>query len=526
MAAQTLVEAGVHVTLLDVGVVDQKYQQLIPEQDFLTLRQSDPAQHRYFLGDDFEALSWGAVKTGAQLTAPRQFMTTLVDRFLPLLSDNFAPFESLAFGGLGNGWGVGCNVFSRPELAACGLDEDAMREAYRVVADRIGMSATQDDVTPYTAGHLRDVQPVSDLDSTAAPLLRRYARTKAVLNPRGFFLGRPALALLTRDTGERKKVAYHDLDFYTDRGHSAYRPWMTIERLKQHTGFTYLNSMLVVRFRDQSDGVEVHCLNTNTGERSAWRCKNLVLATGVFSTARIVLRSLPNTDKKLPFLCNPYMYLPCVQPALVGTATDRYRTGFAQLMMFHDAAGTNFDVAQASMYSYRSLLLFRLLKETPLNFRDGRILMQYLLPGLTLVGIHHPDTFSDNKYLSLLPDAHSPTGDMLKAVYTLSAHETAALRAREKKFAWAFRALRCCPLKRVYPGPGSSIHYAGTLPFSRDPKEFTLSPQGQLHGTSRVFVADGSGLRYAPAKGLTLTLMANAHNVAVEVGKHAFGKHA
>jgi hypothetical protein len=36
-----------------------------------------------------------------------------------------------------------------------------------------------------------------------------------------------------------------------------------------------------------------------------------------------------------------------------------------------------------------------------------------------------------------------------------------------------------------------------------------------LGGTKNVFVADGSGFKYLPAKGLTLTLMANAHLVAL-----------
>ena len=150
MAAQTLVEAGVKVTMLDVGVTDAKYASLVPDADFLSLRRTDAEQHRYFLGDDFEALSWGEMKTGAQLTAPRKFMATLVERFLPILSESFSPLESLALGGLGNGWGIGCNVFSPHELAACGFDAHIMAEAYRVVARRIGVSATRDDATPYT----------------------------------------------------------------------------------------------------------------------------------------------------------------------------------------------------------------------------------------------------------------------------------------------------------------------------------------------------------------------------------------
>jgi hypothetical protein len=138
-----------------------------------------------------------------------------------------------------------------------------------------------------------------------------------------------------------------------------------------------------------------------------------------------------------------------------------------------------------------------------LNFRDGRILMQYLLPGLTIAGIHHPEVASEDKCVELVPDATSPTGDRLKVHYLRSALELAKVRQCEKAFKWALRKLHCYPIKTVNPGNGASIHYAGTLPFNREQKAFSLSSHGRLHGTQHVFVADGSGFRYVPAKGLT-----------------------
>ena len=61
---------------------------------------------------------------------------------------------------------------------------------------------------------------------------------------------------------------------------------------------------------------------------------------------------------------------------------------------------------------------------------------------------------------------------------------------------------------------GASIHYAGTLPFGTGEGPFRLRPDGRLFESDHVWVADGSGFRYLPAKGLTLSLMANAHLVA------------
>jgi choline dehydrogenase-like flavoprotein len=46
-----------------------------------------------------------------------------------------------------------------------------------------------------------------------------------------------------------------------------------------------------------------------------------------------------------------------------------------------------------------------------------------------------------------------------------------------------------------------------------------LRPDGKLHGAKRVYVADGSGFNYLPAKGLTFTIMANAHLAAANAMK-------
>jgi hypothetical protein len=109
---------------------------------------------------------------------------------------------------------------------------------------------------------------------------------------------------------------------------------------------------------------------------------------------------------------------------------------------------------------------------------------------------------------------NSVTGDRLEAHYSLSDEEALKTDRRERQYLKALRILHCYPIKRVYPGYGASIHYGGTLPFSAEEKPYSIGLDGKVQGTKRVFVADGSGFRYLPAKGLTLSLMANAHRTA------------
>ncbi|MCU0433937.1 MAG: FAD-dependent monooxygenase [Bacteroidia bacterium] len=520
MAARTLAEAGLSVLVLDGGVRDEKYSALQPPHDFIALRKNDEQQYRYFLGDAFESVPQGNIGTGAQLTPARRYLIEHTARLLPLLSTTFAPIESLAEGGLGGGWGLGCCVFSDAELQAAGLPVAEMHHAAQTVCSRIGISATADDAQPYTFAHLTGTQPSVPPDALAQKLLHKYSIQRNALRKNGFALGRPALALLTQNKDQRSATSLRDMEFYDNLGHSAWRPQVEIAQLRKLPGLQIESGWMVTRFTHTHDAVHTEAIHIHSGQTKTFTSKRLVLSPGVLGTARIVLRSLPGgKNEKLPLLCNPYTYMPCIVPSMLGKSMNERNIAYAQLSLFHDADGLQHNVAMASLYTYRSLLLFRLLRETPLNFRDGRIIQQYLLPALLIAGIHHPETPGSEQWLQLAPSAQTPTGDVLNANYTRSTEKENAVQQREQLYIKALRRLGAWKLKTVHPGHGSSIHYAGCLPFAETEKAFTLHPSGRLHGTNNVYVADGSGFRFLPAKGLTLSLMANAHRVAQNVIK-------
>lgn len=515
MAAQTLVEAGVDVLMLDAGNTDDTYKDIIPDKNFIDIRQTEDRQNEYFIGKEFEGISWGNIAGGSQLTPPRKFMIKEVEKFLAVLSESFNPVESLAYGGLGNGWGLGCTVFSEEELKAAGLDPSIMKTAYQTIADRIGISGGQDDIIPYTTAHINGIMHPAPVDQNQETLRTNYQKKKAWFGKNGFSLGRTALALITENLNHRKAYQTYDLDFYADKGLSAYRPWITVDELKKKENFTYVSGAVVKSFKELESGeVEVIVWNKDREEEEVFKAKKLMLCPGPLGTARIVLRSMGNGNDKLPILCNPYGYFPCVNMSQLGKKIEKDITGFAQLSLFHDQDMKGNDIAMASLYSYRSLMLFRIIKEAPIDFQDGIHLMNFLMPAFVIMGLHHPEKGGANKYLSLEKDSSKVTGDVLKAEYLLEDSEKQRLRSRNKLFMKAMRKLGAYPVKMIDPGMGSSIHYAGVLPFSEQDKTFTLANNGRLHGTQNVYVADGSGFRFLPAKGLTLSLMANAHVTA------------
>jgi hypothetical protein len=518
MAAQTLVEAGQTVVMLDAGFANPDYDSTVPSKSFLDIRHSEPEQYRYFVGKALEGAGWDDVGKGAQLTPPRQHMTQGVNDFMPVSSKTFWPIESLGYGGLGIGWGLQCWEYSKPELARVGLNAGLMTKAYETVSRRIGISGTADAAAAYTLGALQNFQASPSMDRNHALLYRKYLKRQARLKARGFYLGRTPLALLTENLGDRHKYAYRDMDYYDDNEQSAWRPWQTVNALKQKPNFEYIGGYLVLRFEEHKDHTEVHCLDLKTKQARSFSCRTLVLATGALSSGRIALRSLDSSGR-LPLLCNPYTYVPCLQPSMVGRAAELKKLGFGQLSLFWDPAGTDDGLSVASLYSYQSLMLFRIIRQIPFNFADGRALMQYLSSGLVIMAVHHPDTQSQRKFIQLAA-AKTATGDRLTASYHLSATERTEFTSRERRLMKVMRSLGAYPLRRLELGAGASIHYAGTLPFQAKNQPFSLSPKGRLHGTRRVFVADSAGFKFLPARGLTFSLMANAHIIASNALHH------
>jgi choline dehydrogenase-like flavoprotein len=508
-AAETLIEAGRQVTLLDGGVRGRSA--AAPDTDFMTARETDPEQHRYFLGDAFEGVSWG--EAAHTLTPPRQHVIRETERWLPLRSRSFQRMESLAYGGLGAAWGAGAAVYTAPELGAMGLDPAEIAPHYAVIADRIGLAATRDDATPYCGAGLERLQAPLRMDRSIAALHGAYLRHRDALRGRGLVMGKMPMAVLTADFKGRGATRYTDMEYWADQDGAVYRPWMTIDPLRGNPRFEYRDGLVVTEFRERPDHVEVEARGIGGGDPLRFRARHLVLGSGTLGTARIVLRSIGG-EASLPLLSNHYCIAPCLHLRMLGRALDRHRTSLGQLEMFFDPGRGGLDVRMVSLYTYRSLLLFKLVKEMPLALGDGLRLMRSLSSAIVLATINHPDHVSQEKRLRRVPDPDSPTGDALEVDFAPTRDEARDNVRAEDAILGALARLGCLALKRQHMKSGSTVHYAGTLPYGDGRAPWTLDPDGLLAGTRRVHVVDGSGFRYLPANGLTFTLMANAHRIA------------
>jgi hypothetical protein len=505
-AALQAIDEGFSVVLIDYGNDDTRTLNLIPDEPFSRIRKNDPEQRAYLLGD-VDALNVGEIQVGAHLTPPRQFITSDVDRLLPLRSESFHPMQSLALGGLAAGWGAGVYTFEDAELRDAGLPVNEMRAYYETVARDIGVSGdARDDVSPF-ALQLGHVEPPLEIDTNARAILRTYEHRRDRMRLSGFALGRQALASIANP--------YLDMDFYSDSRRSVYRPKYTIERLMGSPRFRYICRALVERFADDGDAVTVY-YRADDGSQHTVRANKLLLAANALNTARIALRSLEMSGTRVPLLCNPYHFIPCINVPMLGRHADDRRHSLGQLFGVYTPAHRAGERVTAAFYSYRSLLAYKIVKELPLPTALGLAAVRAMLTSLTIAGVHHPDTHAPGKYLELRRDGQAY---VLHAEYAPDSEERASIRRDLAGMRRILRELRLVPLTTIDPGYGSSIHYAGTLPSAPGRSPLGTDSDGKIAGTTNVYAADSSGWNFLPAKGLTFTIMANARRIAANACK-------
>jgi choline dehydrogenase-like flavoprotein len=160
----------------------------------------------------------------------------------------------------------------------------------------------------------------------------------------------------------------------------------------------------------------------------------------------------------------------------------------------------------------RSDVLFDL----PLSIGANAAVLRLMTAATGMVMLFYPAAPHPENYLRLAPDG------ALELCYGEPGAGNPGRGRAENVLSRLFRKAGFFCLARMcqYPGMGSSIHYAGTLPMSAAPGPYQLYPDGRLFGTRAVYVADGACFPHLPAKNLTFTIMANAMRIASGLKEH------
>jgi choline dehydrogenase-like flavoprotein len=513
-AAWPLVTTGRRVVMVDAGVQDQRYEAQVPPTAWSRIRRTDPGQHRYFLGEGFEGVPVGASRVGSQLTPPRAYVTARTGELTPRHDRGFVGLESLATGGLASAWGAAVLPWVEEDFAGLPVTLGEMKPHYDAVAELMGVCGGAGDDLSAVFHDPAGMMPAAGVDSASMRILERYERGRSGIVASGLRLGRARLAAATTVHRGRGPLTANDMDFWCDHGRGVYRPRWTLEEMLGRENFSYRPGVLVHAFARGNDGrLIVRGTDTTAGGVVELAGRRVIVAAGALGTARIVLRSLGRLGVPVPLVTNHSPYYATLNLGMIGRRAEDARHSLTQLTGFYRGTPGS---AKVQVYSYRSLLTHKLLKETPLAMGPARRALRATIPMLSIWGVHHPDEPGRGKDLVLEAAPAAGPGlpaDRLRTRYAQSEAERDRQARVEGELRTLMWRLGCVPLKRVDLGFGASIHYAGMFPMAARPGDLGTDASGKLAGWDGVHLADGSVFPRLPAQGLTFTMMANAHRI-------------
>lgn len=501
---------GKNVALLDVGFTASS--EARPNRNLYELREEgghEAELNQSLIGPRFESLvNLGLPTIGAymspKLKGPRmRFITEKPEPGEPRISpDGFDPVMSFAKGGLANAWGAGVMRFTDRDLSGYPIAAKDLVPFYDEVTRTIGITGTDDDLTPYFGG-AAGLQPPLPLSSLSVEFLARYQRSKARLNRKSVFAGRLRSAVLSKKLGDRTPYAFESQDFFFPNIPAVYHPGFTLDEMVKRQEVNYLPGYQVIRFEEMSDRVKVIVRNLKTRTLETFEAAKLVLAAGTLNTSKIVLESRNAVGTKLPILDNPVSFIPVLNPFRIGKRADTRSYPGAELVVVYD--GELFpQPVQGSFYGLLGPLRSDLLIEFPLSARGNLAATKYLVPALGMLQLFYPDAPTSENFIQLDSSGVLKIQYRAKKLGALEKHFVRVLRSMGY-----FSALSLCR----FPIAGSSIHYAGSLPMRKEPKNFETHTSGLLSGTRGVYVADAATFPLLPSKNLTMTIMANAMRV-------------
>lgn len=512
-AAWPLVQSGVNVTLVDPGGYP-----LAPDDSRPPLaeaRTGTAANWRYLLGDDMHALrQTGHLSPKLRRAADEKFLSEY-----PLMNNvetrDFVHVGTLCRGGLSNVWGAVVSAFDRSELPEIDQQYDDMRVSFERIADRIGISGTDDDDMSDFHGLGFSLQEPVEVHGPVRRLMENYSKMPKKGN-RQFHMGLSRNAVLTRQIADRKACDLSNFCMWGCQRKSIYNSSREIDDLLKFSNFSYRPGVLVESLTSELGAYRLSVRLLETERRDEIVASHLVLAAGVVTSTKLVLDLLSRHGEKIRLLTNPAFTFSFLVPNLIGTLLPRKGFAMAQSSFRLSHGASLAGEASGVLYNADGLSASDIMMYMPFSRPGARMITRALQPALVLGVCYLPSEFSDNRL-----QVERQSTDVKVILEGLNRPEFKPslrfLRGRLSKMARQLGAF-LVPGSVMPFASGGEVHYGGTLPMGQDVDFF-----GEVKGAPNLFVADGSVLNRLPSKHPTFAIMANADRIGRGLSRRLSG---
>ena len=499
-AAFPLVKAGLQVLMVDGG---NKPKTFPPAGQFLSIRHHDKNQWHWMLGRNFHALQKFEAASPKLRVPTHAEVFEGFQRANSIKADNFIALGSLAPGGLSNAWGGGVSSLTDKEISKFPFSGAEMRDSYRAVATRIGVSGRGNDDLSCFFGLDEWSQPPIQIDELQSSLLKAYEKPREALHRKGFRLGRARVAVISQSLSNRMACDRTGNCLWGCDRRSIYTAQEDLRLLRKNFNFSYCAGFLVSHVSSHDSTVVIEAGGSNAGK--VIRTKRVLLAAGTLASTRLALQAI-DYRKPVSMLSCPTAAFMLWLPRHLGESRTK-TFGLGQLSFTLKLR--NSSQCYGSLFNTTGIPFTEFARYLPFSKRYSIDLLQPLLASCIVGNLFLP---GDMTKATLCLDEKNflrVTGVYCDEVASLMRESHRLLRA-------SFFRLGAVLLPASFKigQPGADIHYAATLPMRAQPKRGETGKYGELFGASGIHIVDGASLSSLPAKSHTLTIMANADRIA------------
>jgi choline dehydrogenase-like flavoprotein len=429
------------------------------------------------------------------------------------------PFHySEARGGLSNVWGASQLPARAEDIEDWPISLGDLEPHYRAVFDFMPTTAVDDGLAsllPTYTERGQDLRPsrqtgefLADLQANREPLRRA-----------GLHFGRSRMAVIAAEDAQHRACVHCGLCLYGCPYGLIYSTASTLRTLIEEKKVTYLGRHLVEKLEPNANGVTIFARDLERQQTVTFQAARVFVGAGVLPTAGLVLHSLGAFEEPVEMLDSQYFIYPFFRLRRTPEVQTEELHSLAQAFVEIDDPAISQHLVHLEIFSYSDFLR-RALMATPLRFflRIPWVAEQMLGRLLVVQGFLHSRD-SGRLRITLRRDAEGKPRLHAEPQPSRSAW-WASIRAGLKLAAHA-RLLGGAPVVPAmqFAEPGRSYHSGGTFPMRSRPGKFETDVLGQPTGLPRVHLLDASVFPSIPATTITLTVMANAHRIAMEAAK-------
>ena len=513
-AALTLLKRGFVVNLIDGGAVEKRTQNLKPFEEFKD-DLTDP--WNYFLGDQLQGIIPPNSNSIFQYPPNRNYF----DKETSIIKENFIGHTSMAVGGLGIGWGANCAEFNDNDLDKFLINQSDLIPYYKKISKRINVSGSMDDPLSIHLGKSSLLSSPLELSLHDKIFLDKSIKHKKFLNKNGIIIGRSRMAVNTIQE-HSNSCRYTGRCLWGCPQKAIYDPNQTINECNSFKSFKHLKGYKVVSLvTKHSKVIGASAISKKDNNLVEFNADIFILAAGAINTGKIYLRTIlkdkqferlykDGTLSTKSILDTKTIKIPYILPKMIGKKNLKNNFQFNKLAMGVIESNTydypNF--IHGEILSLNSLIYHPLIESLPFGTKISSSLFSLLHTSLGVVTLFFPDKPSQGKALNVSLDRFSidyTENDSQKKI-----SEKVTKKVRSALFHMGIIAPK---FQTIYSPPGSGLHYAGTVPMSKNKDPLCVDKDCRSYAYDNVFIVDGSVFPELPSKSFTYSIMANSIRV-------------